>query len=198
MLFPSCRHSVTYKSSVKATQNTSQPATTKNLTRAVYIPKSQYFPILQTPIILQSANRRNWTESFVIHVLVPNSNHPPWKMLEKWKISITKAFINNLRSSSTTKYLNIPKIPTPPLPLHQMPWEHKNTNLTIIQYIESLPPFYWTIIGDINISPDDGAHLAKFLKSGWTIWSYSDGSVKNGVAAHSCHAEKINENMKTK
>ena len=66
-----------------------------------------------------------------------------------------------------------------------MPWEINSQVLSIREYINMLPPFYRQIIGDIILPIDDDIHLAQVLRSGQTIWAYTDGSVKNKIAAHS-------------
>ena len=66
-----------------------------------------------------------------------------------------------------------------------MPWEINSQALSIREYIDALPSFYRQVIGDVTLPNDDGIHLAQVLRTGQTIWAYTDGSVKNKIAAHS-------------
>ena len=104
-----------------------------------------------------------------------------WK---KWEISITKAFINNAGSTKDHKPLVHPIVTVPYNPPTNMPWEIQQS-VSMQEYVDMLPPFFKQIVGDITIPLDDGAHLAQILQSGQTIWAYTDGSVKDKIAAHS-------------
>ena len=118
-------------------------------------------------------------------ITYPHQINPPENCWKKWNTSLTKLFINNEQSSRIYKPLLNPIIEVSVNPLSHMPWELHPHTKSITEYIEALPPFYRTIIGDIQLPLDDGYHLAQVLKSGQTIYSYSDGSVKNKIAAHS-------------
>ena len=50
--------------------------------------------------------------------------------------------------------------------------------------IDLLPPAYRQAVGNVSLPHDDGLALAQVLKSRNTICAWSDGTVKNGEAAH--------------
>jgi len=50
--------------------------------------------------------------------------------------------------------------------------------------IDLLPPVYRQAVGNVSLPHDDGIALAQVLKSRNSICAWSDGTVKNGEAAH--------------
>jgi len=56
--------------------------------------------------------------------------------------------------------------------------------MTMKAIIDLLPPAYSQAIGNVYIPPDDGLALAQALMSREMIHAWSDGTVKNGEAAH--------------
>jgi len=56
--------------------------------------------------------------------------------------------------------------------------------MTMRALIDLLPPAYRHAVGNVSLPRDDGLALAQVLKSRNTICAWSDGTVKNGEAAH--------------
>ena len=185
-----CIHHVSYEGSTnhepRRHPNTSQIATCMKWMHVDYLKVTMLSDITDdtnTSICTWALNgneQSNTTNTY------PHQIKPPDNCWKKWNTSITKLFINNEQSSRVYKPLLNPITEVPFNPISQMPWEiNFQTMSSMTEYIDALPPFYWTIIGDIQLPQDDGYHLAQVLRSGQTIYSYSDGSVKTKIAAHS-------------
>ena len=64
-------------------------------------------------------------------------------------------------------------------------WQPPSKLLTLQEIIDHMPPVWRQALGNVELPSDDGEEMATVLRAGNTLRHWSDGSVADGVGAHS-------------
>jgi len=115
----------------------------------------------------------------------PYQPRPPPRAWKTLRDAIHTTYLDKRRNADSCP-LYRPIGPTSHTNVTQQHWPPQipTTGMTMRALIDLLPPAYRQAVGNVSLPPDDGLALAQVLESKNTICAWSDGTVKNGEAAH--------------
>jgi len=115
----------------------------------------------------------------------PYQPKPPPRAWKIWRDALHATYLDIHRTADSCP-LHRPIGPTSRNNITQPHWPPQipTTGMTMRALIDLLPPAYSHAVGNVSIPPDDGLALAHALMSKNMIHAWSDGTVKNGEAAH--------------
>ena len=128
-------------------------------------------------------NRRS-NQTSVTYPYQPNPPPHAWK---EWRNMLVATYMAAARVEMDQGLIPLHNryiVPTT-LNVYDDVWPPPSKLLTLQEIIDYMPPVWRQAIGEVELPDDDGDEMAAVLRAGNTLKHWSDGSVADGIGAHS-------------